>query len=320
MNQILTIPRIDKLRSVTRHIVRELGFMQKGLAGTELSPSAVHTILELGYGKVRNASDLGALLHLEKSTVSRLLQKLEIKGFIKVGYDPVDKRSRTLALTSKGESLLTDIENYARQQLRSALDVISTDEINKIDTGLTLFAKALSAENPPNFNTVPDIEIHEGYRPGVIASVTQLHASYYSQNYGFGANFERKVATEMSEFMARIDNPLNTTFSAYVDGELLGSVSLDGEDLGADISHLRWFIVDPRAKGIGIGSLLLEKTISFAEQNAFERTKLWTFKGLDAARHLYEKHNFALVHETPGKQWGTEVIEQEFVRKRISSA
>lgn len=69
MNQALTTPRIDKIRTAARHIVRDLGFMQKGLAGTELSPSAVHTIIELGYGTVTNASDLGALLHLEKSSV-----------------------------------------------------------------------------------------------------------------------------------------------------------------------------------------------------------------------------------------------------------
>ena len=316
MNQTLTTPRIDKIRSAARHIVRNLGFMQKGLAGTELSPSAVHTIIELGYGTVTNASDLGALLHLEKSSVSRLVQKLEKEDLIQVVPDPNDKRSRVLSLTKDGKNLLSEVEGLARRQLRSALDVLSATDVTQIETGLILFAKSLSADSQRASDVVPEVEVQQGYRSGVIASVAQLHASFYSENYGFGAVFERKVATEMSEFMGRIDNPANTTFSAYVGDNLLGSVSLDGEDLGEGASHLRWFIVSPRAQGMGIGRLLISKATAFVDQNDFDSTRLWTFKGLDAARHLYEKHGFTLARETPGKQWGTEVIEQEFVRQR----
>lgn len=316
MSRQLPTPRIDTMRTASRHIVRELGFMQKGLAGTELSPSAVHTIIELGYGTVKNASDLGALLHLEKSSVSRLVRKLENEGLIESGPDPVDKRSRVLSLTQAGTTLLGKVERFARQQLRSALDELSANDVAQIETGLNLFAKSLSSDNTRVTKAVPDVEMLQGYRPGVIASVAQLHATFYSQHYGFGAVFERKVATEMSEFMGRIDNPLNATFSAYLGDELLGSVSLDGEDLGDGACHLRWFIVSPTAQGMGIGSLLLGEATAFVDDNAFERTRLWTFKGLDAARHLYEKHGFTLAHQTPGTQWGTEVVEQEFIRER----
>lgn len=316
MNQILTTPRIDRIRSVTRHIVRELGFMQKGLAGTELSPSAVHTVIELGYGTVTNATDLGALLHLEKSSVSRLVQKLVKDNIIHVGPDPYDKRSRVLSLTQNGENLLAEIEGFARAQLRSALNLLSTANIAQIETGLALFAHSLSQEFQRGSGDVPEVEVQQGYHSGVIASVVQLHASFYSENYGFGAIFERKVATEMAEFMGRIDTPLNTTFSAFSGGELLGSVSLDGEDLGKGVSHLRWFIVSPKAQGMGIGKLLMRKATAFADENGFDSTRLWTFKGLDTARHLYEKHGFKLVSETPGSQWGTQVIEQEFIRQR----
>jgi DNA-binding MarR family transcriptional regulator/RimJ/RimL family protein N-acetyltransferase len=317
MNQTLTTPRIDRIRSAARHIVRDLGFMQKGLAGTELSPSAVHTIIELGYGTVMNASDLSALLHLEKSSVSRLVQKLKNANLIQIGPDPHDKRSRVLSLTQDGKSLLGEIEGFARRRLRSALDVLSATDVSQIETGLILFAKSLSTKHERAAGAVPHVEVREGYRSGVIASVAHLHASFYSQQYGFGAVFERKVASEMSEFMGRIDNPMNTTFSAYDGDELLGSVSLDGEDLGDSAIHLRWFIVSPRAQGLGIGNLLMGRATAFVDNNnTFDRTRLWTFKGLDAARHLYEKHGFTLAHETPGTQWGTEVIEQEFMRKR----
>lgn len=315
MSEDLSIDRIDKIRSSARHIVRELGFMQKGLAGTDLSPSAVHTIIELGYGTVKTASDLAALLHLEKSSVSRLVQKLEKHDLILAKPDPDDMRSRVFSLTAKGQALLRDVEDFGRTQLRSALNVLSQNDVAQIETGLTLFAKAMKAPPPQAAAATPQIDVRVGYCAGVIASVTHLHATFYAQHYNFGAVFERKVAMEMSEFMGRMDNPVNTTFSAFVGDELLGSVSIDGEDLGDGAAHLRWFVVSPNSQGLGIGKLLLGKATAFVDDTGFDRTRLWTFRGLDAARHLYEKHSFLLAHETPGTQWGTEVFEQEFVRQ-----
>ncbi len=289
--------------------------MQKGLAGTVLSPSAVHTIIELGFGTVTTASDLGDILHLEKSSVSRLVQKLTDDRLIEATLDPADRRLRRLGLTEDGETLLKELEDYGRRQMRSAFEQLAQDDLRKIETGLMLFARALRGQRSSASGNNA-IVVRQGYCPGVIASVVGQHASYYAINYGFGAIFERKVATEMSEFMGRIESPLNSTFSAFRGEKFLGSVSLDGEDLEEGVSHLRWFIVNPAAQGMGIGNLLLEKATSFVDVQGFERTRLWTFKGLDAARHLYEKHGFVLVRENPGKQWGSEVIEQEFERKR----
>lgn len=307
--------RIDAMRTASREIVRELGFMQTGLAGTGLSPSAVHTILELGYGTVTTAHDLGKKLRLEKSTISRLVQKLMDDGLISAQSDPADRRSRQLSLTEAGSALLAELEDFGRAQLRAALAPLARDDLARVETGLTLFAKALCGPQPAASLT-PDVEICQGYRPGLIAAIVQLHATYYASHYGFGAVFERKVATEMAEFMGRIERPVNTTLTAYAGDSVLGSVSLDGEDLEDGVSHLRWFIVSPAAQGLGIGNRLLEQATSFVDAAGVARTRLWTFKGLDAARHLYEKHGFALIHENPGQQWGTEVIEQTFERRR----
>ncbi len=307
---------INGIRTHARHIVRELGFMQSGLAGTNLSPSAVHTILELGYGTVSNASALGQLLHLEKSSVSRLLKKLQADQLIHVDSDEGDKRSRKLSLTQDGETLLNSIEVYAQGQLQTALGDLAKDEVRKIEVGLARFAKALGTSPAVPATPVEDLEIRTDYQPGIIAQVTGLHAAFYSKNYGFGSVFERKVATEMAAFMGRIERPMNTTFSAYRGDVLLGSVSIDGQDLEPGESHLRWFIVSPAAHGAGIGRILMQHATAFVDKRGAERTRLWTFKGLDAARHIYEKNGFQLVSETPGTQWGTQVTEQEFMRTR----
>jgi len=315
MNTLLSVSRIDCIRNSARQIVRDLGFMHNHIAGTQLSPSAVHTIIELGYGTVANASALGELLRLEKSSISRLLKKLERGGLVRIDAEPSDKRVRNLELTPQGVTLLGQIEEYARKKLRSALSKITDDELRTIENGLSAFATSLGTNEAASF--VPDlgVDIKKGYQTGLIAAITDLHASFYSENYGFGAVFERKVATEISEFMGRIDRPVNTTLSVYRGDRLLGSVSLDGEDLDDCTAHLRWFIAAPSARGLGLGKQLIEKACAFVDDIGFRQTRLWTFQGLDAARHLYENAGFLLAGEKPGSQWGTQVVEQEFIRQ-----
>lgn len=292
--------------------------MHSHLAGTQLSPSALHTIIELGYGTVANASALGELLRLEKSSISRLLKKLERDGLVNVSTDPSDRRVRALGLTPQGTALLRQVEGYGRRQLQSSLSKLSAEELKDVENGLFSFANALRPHQATSSVPETSLDIREGYQSGLIAGVTGMHAAFYSENYRFGAVFERKVASEMSEFMGRIDREGNTTFSAYRAEQLLGSVTLDGEDLGDSRAHLRWFIVSPNARGLGVGKGLIEKATDFVDKNGFQQTHLWTFQGLDAARHLYEDAGFRLVEEQSGSQWGTQVVEQEFVRNIAS--
>ena len=311
--QNLTRTRIDHIRTLARAIVRDLGFMDSKLAGTALSPSAVHTVIEVGYGTVNTASGLAQMLHLEKSSVSRMLKKLQADGLIELSSDDEDRRVQRLALSAAGQQMLTEVEAFGRNLMARALDSQTETGLRKIDEGLTIFSAALKAgmDQAEPVQTV----VSSGYRPGLIAKVTGLHAAYYSENYGFGAIFERKVATEMSEFAGRLDHDRNAAFTAVRGQQFLGSVSIDGEDLGGGAAHLRWFIVDPSAQGLGVGGQLLDRAIAFVDDKGFTETRLWTFKGLDAARHLYERYGFELIEERSGWQWGTEVSEQTFVRK-----
>lgn len=167
-------------------------------------------------------------------------------------------------------------------------------------------------------DTPPKIET--GYRPGLLAEVTGLHIRYYAREFGFGRPFECKVASEMAEFLGRIDAPENQSFHAWQDGRLLGAVSMDGEDLGAGRAHLRWFVVSDAARGLGLGRDLLSAAMAHADGAGMKETRLWTFRGLDAARHLYEAFGFTLVEEQRGAQWGSEVSEQCFVRPKGGAA
>ncbi len=165
-------------------------------------------------------------------------------------------------------------------------------------------------------SSAPAPAILTGYRPGLIGAVTALHARHYAETAGFGQAFEAVVATGLSAFCGRLDRPANAIWTLASGDDILGSIAIDGEDLGAGLAHLRWFILAESVRGGGYGRRLLDAALTFADARGHAETHLWTFSGLDAARRLYERNGFVLVEEGPGAQWGREVREQRFVRRR----
>ncbi len=155
--------------------------------------------------------------------------------------------------------------------------------------------------------------VSEGYEPGCIGKITQLHAAYYAASHGFGMAFEAKVASELSEF-CRGYTPRRDGIWLVRNPEIEGSVILDGANASEAGAHLRWFITSDSLRGHGIGKQLLAQAMALADAREYKKVYLWTFAGLAAARHLYEAFGFKLVYQSPGRQWGTVVEEQRFER------
>ena len=157
-----------------------------------------------------------------------------------------------------------------------------------------------------------DIKIAQGYRPGAIGRIAELHGTYYHQHWKFGLFFEAKVATELSEFLKRYEESRDGIWTLALEGRIEGSIIIDGIHSQKEGAHLRWFIVSDALRGKGFGNQLIQTAIKFCGNRGYRKVYLWTFEGLEAARHLYEKAGFKLVEEHKGAQWGTEVNEQKF--------
>lgn len=281
-------------------------------AGTDLPPSAVHALIEIDNGEI-TARDLGEILNLEKSSISRMLRKLLNSGDIKQETGKEDSRKKILSLTAKGKKRVSAIHKFAREQVSKAIIRLKPGQDRMVLEGLQLYAGALNGQDVQSLTC--DVVISSGYRAGIIARITEMHALYYATS-GFGQPFESVVAGGLAEFCGRLDQPMNRIWVAIRDGQILGSVAIDGEDLGPGIAHLRWFIVDDTLRGSGAGKLLLDAAFAFVDAAGFEETHLWTFSDLHAAKHLYETRGFILEEERLGTQWGKEVLEQRFVRMR----
>ncbi|UCE32819.1 MAG: GNAT family N-acetyltransferase [Burkholderiales bacterium] len=144
-----------------------------------------------------------------------------------------------------------------------------------------------------------------------------MHAQYYARESGFGAAFEAQVARELGAFCVAYRAGRDGLWLARLDGRVEGSIVIDGSRAATDGAHLRWFIASDALRGQGAGHALLRTALGFSDALGYRRVYLWTFDGLHAARHLYEKHGFRLVRQSPGSRWGTLVDEQCFARERL---
>jgi DNA-binding MarR family transcriptional regulator/GNAT superfamily N-acetyltransferase len=307
------VATIELVRTASRRLVRQLGFMNDSLAGTDLPPSAVHALIEIDAREGITAGELAELLHLEKSSVSRMLRKLVLSGDIVEAAGERDGRRKILSLSAAGQQRVAGIHAFARTQVANAMGCLKPAECQTVLNGLQLYGSALAASSGGKV-LVPQLDIVAGYQPGLIARVTEMHALYYSRTSGFGQRFESVVAGGLAEFCDRLDKPCNEVWLGIQDGRIVGSLAIDGEDLGEGIAHLRWFIVDDGVRGSGAGRELLNAAMAFVDEMGFAETHLWTFAGLLAARHLYEAYGFQCAEERPGSQWGSKVLEQRFVR------
>ena len=159
---------------------------------------------------------------------------------------------------------------------------------------------------------MPDFQIVRGYIPGSLGRVAELHGTYYHRHWGFGLFFEAKVATELAAFLGRHDEEKDAFWAALVGGRVEGSITIDGAHAETEGAHLRWFIVSDDLRGKGVGNQLMNTAMGFCRSRGYKRVFLWTFEGLGAARHLYEKNGFRLMEQHKGSQWGREVNEQRF--------
>lgn len=309
---------IDQIRGASRTMVRELGFMRATLAGTQYSPSAVHTLLEIEAHGVLAAARLVQLLDLEKSSVSRMVAKLIKAGELEESAG-VDGRVKRLQLTKQGKRTVAAIHVHSQQQVQLALKYLNPSQQQAVAQGLTVYAQSLhahrTAADPTGSAT---IEICTGYRPGVVGRITEMHAAFYSRYSGFGQFFESRVASGLAEFVGRLDQPCNQIWLAIMNDRIVGSIAIDGQDMGDNQAHLRWFILDDGCRGSGVGRRLLAEAVAFSDRQGFDIIELSTFKGLDAARQLYESAGFVLSLEEQGSQWGSVVTEQQFTRRRAN--
>ena len=241
-------------------MVRELGFMSTTLAATHYSPSAVHTLLEVSMRGEMTAAQLVTLLGLEKSSVSRMVSRLLAAGELEERPCAEDARAKSLALTAKGHDTVAKINAWGTRQVVEALDHLDETQQQTVATGLAAYARRWRSVGIARLRIHGSANFADDRLPArrMISRIAQMHGEYYARHHDFGAFLKARSPAAAAEFATRLSSPANQIWLAIREGKIVGSLAIDGEDLGQQEAHLRWFILDDTAGEPALARQLLE--------------------------------------------------------------
>lgn len=297
--------RIDDIRRFNRFYTKRIGVLSANLLSSGFSLAEARLLYEIAHRDQPSAALLGRELEIDASYLSRLLRHLEKRGLLRRTPSPSDARRQLLSLTEAGRDALAPLEQRARDQVAAILRPLSEVQQRRLLASMRTISTLLSPDETRNAERSLVLRPH---RSGDIGWVIGRHGALYAQEEGWNEEFEAFVADIAAKFIRDFDPQRERCWIAEIENEIVGSIFVVRRS--ATIAQLRMLIVDPKVRGLGIGTKLIDESIRFARQVGYRKMMLWTNAGLDAARRLYEAAGFELVREEPHRSFGHDLIGQ----------
>jgi DNA-binding MarR family transcriptional regulator/GNAT superfamily N-acetyltransferase len=296
--------RVASVRRFSRFYTRRIGVLHEGLLGSPLSLAEGRVIWELAQRETATAAELAAELGLDPGYLSRILGGFERRDLIDRRPSERDGRQSDIALTEEGRVLYATIDTKSREEVAALLgDLEDADQARLVEA----FETAERLLGQPRKPAGPAY-ILRPHQPGDIGWIIHRHGVLYAEEYGFDIRFEALVAQIAAAFIENFDAARERCWIAERAGAIVGSVLLVRES--DEVAKLRLLYVEPRARGLGIGSRLVAECVRFARQRRYRRITLWTNDVLVAARRIYQAAGFRLVSEEPHRSFGRDLVGQ----------
>lgn len=294
---------VAAVRAFNRFYTRRIGVVQEGYLQSRFSLTEARVLYDLAHTDGLTASQIGAALDLDAGYLSRMLRTFEQDGLLTRGPSRTDKRQTILTLTESGRAAFAPLDQRSRQEIGAMLSALPEPAQEAVIGGMQTIARLLSDGPRRDWTMRRPV-------PGDIGWVIERHAALYAEEYGFNHKFEALVAQVAGAFVADHDPVSERAWIAERDGVRLGSVFLVRKT--DDIGQLRLLIVEPSARGLGIGKRLVADCILFARQAGYRRMTLWTHDILLAARGIYRAAGFRLVSSEPHSEFGPPTMEENW--------
>ena len=298
--------RVAAVRSFNRFYTARIGVLRDGLLHTPHSLTEARVLYELGQRDVTEVADLRRELDIDPGFLSRLLARLQSNGLVERERSTDDARRQRIRLTEEGVAAFAELDRRSADEIGAVLDALSEDDQKRLVAAMDTVHDVLT-QAPPATGFVL-----RSPRPGDLGWIVQRHGALYAQQYAWDEGFEALVARIVADYAHDHDPRREAAWIAEVDGEPAGCVlCVRRED---DVAQLRLLLVDPRARGRGIGARLIEECLRFAKRAGYARITLWTNDVLHEARRLYERAGFELVESAPHHSFGHDLVEQTWAR------
>jgi DNA-binding MarR family transcriptional regulator/N-acetylglutamate synthase-like GNAT family acetyltransferase len=318
--------RIADIRRFNRFYTQKIGVLQEGLLDSTYSLAEVRVLYELAHWRDEagyeatapspSASRLAVRLGLDEGYLSRLLRGFERQRLIVRKPSPNDGREHILSLTPRGWKAFAPLELRSRQQVAAMLAPLSGLECLRLAAAMATIEQVLGPR--PGKLATPAYTLRS-LRPGDIGWVTHRHGVLYAKEYGYDERFEALVAEIVAHFVQAFDGERERCWIAERGAEILGCVFLVSKS--PTVAKLRLLLVEPDARGLGLGARLVDECIAFARQAGYRKMILWTQSELLAARRIYEQRGFRRVAEEPHHSFGRDLVaetwELRLSRKRV---
>jgi DNA-binding MarR family transcriptional regulator/GNAT superfamily N-acetyltransferase len=293
--------RIDAVRRFNRFYTRRIGVLQPQFLGGPYSLPEARVLYELGQRGECTASELGSDLDLDLGYLSRLLQGLKRQGLVYGERSKEDGRQTRLSLTGRGRKAYLQLDSRSREEVAGMLGKLAAPEqarlVDALQTAESVLEQDSQAEKTITLRS---------HRPGDIGWVVHRHGALYAQEYGWDERFEALVAGIAKDFVEKHDPSRERCWIAELDGDPVGSVFLVKENKST--AKLRLLLVEPKARGRGLGRRLVEECIAFARAKGYRKLALWTQSNLAAARHIYKALGFELMKKEPHNSFGVKLV------------
>lgn len=307
MTNDLTL-RIDTVRTFNRFFTRRIGVLREGLLHSPYSLTESRIIFELAHRDTLTASDLISELGLDGGYLSRILHKLEQQSLLEKTRSEEDGRQRLLSLTEAGKEVFALLDTRSQEEIGELLGELSEAEQLRLVSAMQTIEGILS-RGPTGLKHADPFFLRQ-HEPGDMGWVIGQHGRLYSREYGWDESFEALVAQICADFLKTYDPEKERCWLAEMQGETVGSVfCVKASD---KVAKLRLLLVDPKARGLGLGSRLVDECIRFAKRTGYKTLTLWTNDVLTQARQIYEQKGFKLVEEEAHHSFGHDLVGQNW--------
>ncbi len=293
---------IAHIRSFNRFYTHTLGLLNRHILDSDFSLTEVRILMEIGKSPSSQSNAIADRLAIDRSFVSRILKRLMSKGLISKTPCGKDARAKDIAITSEGRAVLAEMDARSNTQIASLINGLSSTALCEIEQAMSLIRRQFSAALYP-------VRIR-GYQPGDAQYIIHRHRDLYAQEYGLSSTFADYVDTLVTRFTSTLNPARECVLIPEMNGQRLGSIAIARAD--EQTAQLRFFLLEPQARGFGLGMRLAQEALAFARNAGYTHIFLETISALTSARAIYHRLGFRIVHTQPQNNWSREVLEERW--------
>jgi DNA-binding MarR family transcriptional regulator/GNAT superfamily N-acetyltransferase len=297
--------QVAQVRSFNRFYTRQIGLLNEGLLKSEFTLTEARILYELAHREGLTATDLRRELDLDAGYLSRILKAFEKKGRLTRSPSNRDARQSVLALTPVGRAKFNTLNKASHDEIAAMLDRFPADRRGKLVRAMGTLQHMMGSDGEP-------LEPYSlrTHRPGDMGLIVHRQSILYHEEYGWDETFEALAAEIAAAFINNFDAERERCWIAERAGEIAGSVFIVRES--NEIAKLRLLYVEASARGLGIGSRLVDEAIRFSRAAGYKTLIFWTNDVLVSARRIYEAAGFTLVSEEPHHSFGKDLVGQNW--------